>query len=365
MKTLLFLLTAATVLGACTSSPRFAPGPATPEARAWGSLVSRAFAEGPNLHGVLIEYQGIRVVEATADGWDSSLSTGHLVPTWTVHGPDTVHDVRSVTKSVVALLAGTVLARHPEASLSLRIRDFPDLASRASPDALDVTLEDWLGMTSGLAWKEWGHPWWDSDETALVWTEDPWGHVLSRPATAPRGSRFVYSGGSTQVAAAILERIDGRPLDAIAAADLWGPLGVPAPSWGRRADGQVLAFAGLGLGLRDLAKLATLVLEGGTTTAAPWSHRNGLPGSPRRGSKPTPRGSTSTRGPTTAWAGGPGPSRSGGDRCGGAPRSATGGNGCGWSPNSAGPWFSPRASTVTPRSNGGRPTSSPGSRRSS
>lgn len=217
-----------------------------------------------NLHSLLVVDHGVVVAEWYRDGWDTALGAGGgLFPGWTAQGPHTVHDVRSTTKSVVALLAGTVLARHPERSLATRVGDFSELSRHASPQARNTTLEDLLGMTSALVWKEWGHPFWDSDETALVFEADPLGHVLGRNLDGAPGEVFRYSGGNTQVAARMLELIDGRPLDAIAQADLWGPLGIDTVAWGRRPDGEVLAFAGLGLRSRDLAKVGRLVLDRG------------------------------------------------------------------------------------------------------
>lgn len=89
------------------------------------------------------------------------------------------------------------------------------------------------------------------------------GHVLGREADGPPGTRFRYSGGNTQVAARMLELIDGRPLERIAQTDLWEPLGITTVAWGRRVDGEVLAFAGLGLTVGDLAKLGRLVAQRG------------------------------------------------------------------------------------------------------
>jgi len=263
MKSFVFPLVVALTVG-CASTTNLTTDPR------WRTQLDRLPLVDRNLHSLMILDHGEVRAEWYRDGWDSILNAGGgLVPLWRTQGPGTVHDGRSTTKSVVALLAGTVLARHPEWSLASRVADFPELAVRASTESRDTTLEDLLGMTSALAWREWGHPWWDSDETGLVTEADPMRHVLGRPRTGSPGQTFRYSGGNTQVAARILELIDGRPLEAIAQADLWIPLGIEPVAWGRRSDGEVLAFAGLGLRSRDLAKLGQLVADRGRWEGLP------------------------------------------------------------------------------------------------
>lgn len=111
-----------------------------------------------------------------------------------------LHDLRSSTKSIVGLLAGIVLARHPEYSIHTRVRDFPELKAKASLGSQDLELGDFLGMTSGLAWSEWGKSFLDSDETSLSGEADPLRRVLQRASVAAPGTVFNYSGGSLFVA---------------------------------------------------------------------------------------------------------------------------------------------------------------------
>src|SRR5437773_9085129 len=83
----------------------------------------------PGLHGLVIVRHGKLVLERYGAGedfkWNESLGT-------VTFGPDTLHDLRSVSKSVVGLLYGIALAggQAPEPAESLW-RHFPEYADLA------------------------------------------------------------------------------------------------------------------------------------------------------------------------------------------------------------------------------------------
>jgi CubicO group peptidase (beta-lactamase class C family) len=187
-------------------------------------------------------------------------------------GPETLHDVRSTTKSIVALVAGSVLARHPEYGVHSRIKDFPELSEKAPKWAQTLELRDFLNMSSGLAWKEWGHGFLTSDESRLVWKKDPVGYSLRRPLKDDPGTVFNYSGGSTFVVSRMLELIDGRSIAEIVRTDLFEPLGIVSWNWGKGWNGYYLPNAGIGLRSRDMLKIGELILAHGS-----WNGRQIIP----------------------------------------------------------------------------------------
>src|SRR6266536_4802685 len=93
----------------------------------------------------LLEYYGAGVDFA----WGTSLGVVE-------YGPDTLHDVRSVTKSVTALLYGIALGEgrvpHPAEPLLRQFPQYPDLA--ADPERARLTVEHALTMSLGLEWRE-------------------------------------------------------------------------------------------------------------------------------------------------------------------------------------------------------------------
>ena len=71
-------------------------------------------------------------------------------------GPDVLHDLRSVSKSVVGLAYGIALAEGkvppPEAKLYAQFPEYADLAAQPGRDSL--TIDHVLSMTLGIEWDE-------------------------------------------------------------------------------------------------------------------------------------------------------------------------------------------------------------------
>lgn len=75
----------------------------------------------PNVHALLIEHQGRLVFERYWPGEDDSVA-GPLG--YVDHGPATLHDIRSITKSVTSLLLGIALGGSGEDALARPIPTF-------------------------------------------------------------------------------------------------------------------------------------------------------------------------------------------------------------------------------------------------
>lgn len=122
-------------------------------------------------------------------GEDFSWDESHGVVTF---GPETLHDVRSITKSVVGLLNGIALGDglvpEPEEPLLPNFPEYPDLA--ADPDRARLTVEHALTMTLGLAWDE-DVPYTgtENSEIAMEHAPDRNRYVLERPIAEEPGSR--------------------------------------------------------------------------------------------------------------------------------------------------------------------------------
>ena len=114
-------------------------------------------------------------------------------------GPDTLHDLRSVTKSIVGLLYGIALDRglvpSPDAPLLAQFPEYPDLA--ADPQRAHLTVMNALNMTLGMEWDE-QLPYADptNSEIAMERVPDRYRFILDRPFVAVPGERWIYSGGA-------------------------------------------------------------------------------------------------------------------------------------------------------------------------
>jgi CubicO group peptidase (beta-lactamase class C family) len=173
-------------------------------------------------------------------------------------GPETPFDVRSVTKSVVSLLAG-IAARDQSIAIDASIT--PHLSTRWRLDAEDdlVTPRHLLTMTSGFAWDESTA----AGYNAWVTSPDPVQYVLDRPHSAPPAQRWNYNSGGVHLLGVVLQRALGRPLPEYAQERLFAPLGITSALWEPLPDDTVNGGSGLDLNARDLLKLGQLVLQRG------------------------------------------------------------------------------------------------------
>ncbi|GAA3252194.1 serine hydrolase domain-containing protein [Nonomuraea helvata] len=219
--------------------------------------------KAPYFHGLVVMRGGKVVLERYGSGPDYRLgdSLGHVE-----FDRDTLHDLRSVSKSVVALLYGIALGEglvpEPGAGLVAQFPEYQDLV--ADPARAHLTVEHALTMTLGLEWNE-DAPYTSpaNSELAMEQAPDRYRYVLERPVIEKAGKRWLYCGGASALLGGIIARGVGKPLEEYAATALFAPLGINAVEWSRGGHGTVSAAAGLRLRPMDLAAIGQLVLDGG------------------------------------------------------------------------------------------------------
>ena len=224
-----------------------------------------AFEAGdlPGLHAVVATLNGETIGEvyfAGEDGiWGKPL--GHVD-----HGPATLHDVRSITKSVVGLLYGIALDDGMVPPLDSPLLDhFPDYADLKDGSAReDITVRHALTLQMGTEWNE-DLPYTSAEnsEIAMELAEDRYRFALDRPMVDPPGTKWSYNGGAVALIGKLIEDGAGMTLDAFAAERLFNPLGISQFEWIKGADGVASAASGLRLTARDLTRIGQMVANGG------------------------------------------------------------------------------------------------------
>jgi len=226
----------------------------------------------PNLHGLVVIRHGLLVLEHYGAGEDFAWGEP-LGPV--TFGPDTLHDIRSVTKSVVALLYGIALAGgHVPAPDEPLLRHFPEYSDLAAdPQRARLTVEHALTMTLGLEWDE-NVPYTSAanSEIAMELAPDRHRFVLERPIVEEPGDRWLYSGGASALVGRLIVKGTGKPLPDFARSALFEPLGIDAFEWMAGGDGVASAASGLRLTPRDLARIGQMVLARGR-----WEGREVVP----------------------------------------------------------------------------------------
>ncbi|HJU83771.1 MAG TPA: serine hydrolase [Holophagaceae bacterium] len=229
------------------------------------ALLAQVRDGGLNLHGLLVERHGRLVAELYRRGRDRSVFS--LFPRTRAFGPRDLHDTRSVGKSVIGLLVGLEVQAGRIPGVEAPVAP---LLGCPRPAAEGVTVAQLLGMSSGLRWQE-GGPGRD-DEHRLMWAWDPVRYALDRPrATAP-GTAFTYDSGGTAALAALVARCEGRPWTEVARTAIFEPLGIRGAVWITDLFGRPMAYTGLRMRPRDMAKLGRLVLNRGR-----WGDRQLVP----------------------------------------------------------------------------------------
>ena len=226
-----------------------------------------------NLHGIVIVRTGRLVLERYFEGDDNARgrSLGKVAFT-----ADTLHDLRSVSKSIVGLLYGIALADGKvsplDAPLFAWFPEYPDLA--ADPARNHWTIRNLLTMTMGTDWDELSVPYTDptNSETAMDMATDRYRFILGAPVVIEPGKRWLYSGGATALLARIIEKGTGKRLDAFARDTLFDPLGIGRTEWLTDRRGEPIAASGLRMTPRDLARIGSMMLKGGM-----WGGRRVVP----------------------------------------------------------------------------------------
>jgi CubicO group peptidase (beta-lactamase class C family) len=259
-------------MSATSGSDRTAPGDDLPRATLaeagfapdLGERLDAGVHDGRlrNLHAVLVVRDGRLALERYYEGEDERWGRprGRVA-----FGPDELHDLRSITKSIVGLLYGIALAEGNapplDASLIEQFPEYRDLA--ADPMRQRMTVAHALSMMLGMEWNE--EPSYDprNSEHVMEVADDRYRFVLGRPMVAEPGTRWTYNGGATALLAKLIAKGSGRSLRDFAQEKLLAPLGIAELDWVRGQDREFSAASGLRLRPRDLARIGQLVLDGG------------------------------------------------------------------------------------------------------
>jgi CubicO group peptidase (beta-lactamase class C family) len=217
-----------------------------------------------NVHAVLIEREGKLVYEEYFSGEDQRWGQGFIGVV--DFDRDTMHDIRSVSKTVVSTLIGIALHQGVIGSLDATVGALlPAHAAQLSEETRGITLANLLTMSAGLEWDEMSVPYSDlsNDERRMTASPDPVAFVLGRDLVATPGTVWNYSGGLTHILGVILQEVTGQPLAEYAGGALFEPLGIKDTEWLGDLNGTPAAASGLRMRARDLAKIGSVFLHGG------------------------------------------------------------------------------------------------------
>lgn len=227
-----------------------------------GDAIRRA-ADEADLHSLMVWQRGALLLQHHRRSRDRPLGDGFAREV--DFGPDVLHDMRSISKSVIGLLVGQAVGRGELRTDEAVLDFFPELSGLHDGARERITVAHLLDMASGLAWAEevttYGTA--ANDETRLWSDPAPWRYILDRQVAHAPGTVWNYNGGCTVLLAEIVQRRGGRDWLELARQQLFEPLGITRWEWRGGAHGKPLPYAGLRLSAADLLKLGRLMLDSG------------------------------------------------------------------------------------------------------
>jgi len=222
------------------------------------------------LHALTVTRGGRMIFEHYGEGEDESWGRPLGKVTF---DRSVIHDLRSVSKSVVSWVYGIALAQSkvpaPETRLSAVFPQYADVLDQ--PGRRELTVGHVLSMTVDMDWDELTIPYGDprNSENAMEAAPDRYRYVLERPILGPPGVKWTYNGGCTTLLARLIADGTGEKLHAYARRVLFDPLEFGPSEWAISGDGNEIAASGLRLLPRDMNKIGRLVLTGGVWDGKP------------------------------------------------------------------------------------------------
>ena len=215
-----------------------------------------------NIHSLLIYRDDKLVYESYFPGRDEvwGMKLGYIK-----HDINSLHDIRSISKSIVSACIGIALAQKKIKSIDDPIFDYlPDYIKYKTEANSAITIRSLLTMSSGIKWDEDSpHNTSKNDETQMERSGDPVGYVLSLPMAEKPGAVWNYNSGGVQILAAIIKNTSGYDIDEFATKFLFEPLDIKDHRWIKMHKNFQAAASGLRLRSRDLLKIGMLYLNNG------------------------------------------------------------------------------------------------------
>lgn len=172
----------------------------------------------------------------------------------------------SVAKSLTSTLVGIAIKEGHIESLNDPVSKYISGLENSAYD--DVTVEQLLTMSSGVAWDEtYTDPNSDVAMFNLHEAEDGGSNLVSYMATLPRahpaGEVWNYSTGETNLIGVLVTEATGKTLSEYLSEKIWGPYGMQQDaSWLLNEDGTEISGCCIQATTRDFARFGQFILEG-------------------------------------------------------------------------------------------------------
>lgn len=198
-----------------------------------------------NLRSLIVQHKG-RILNEHYFGTGSESNT---------------YNVRSVTKSVMALLIGIAIDKGYISSIDQNISSFLEpLVSNYPSDKSTLKIRHLITMSGGFQGNELTNP-----EIYNEWAtaDDRVSFILSVPLVFTPGTHFSYDSRPYHLLSVILTRATGLSTKDFTERYLFAPLSIGSRNWGTDRQGYFNGSSDLFLTAQDMIKVGELVMNDG------------------------------------------------------------------------------------------------------
>ena len=217
------------------------------------SFISKAVAQDDDIESMIGRLDQLHSIQVQIGG-DLAFAAAPRGP-----GLDRVANIKSCSKSIVALLLGTAIDRGEIENVTATLGEVaPGIVPANATEGVEgITMEDLVSLRAGL--ERTSGPNYGGWIASRDWIVEQ----LTRPFVAEPGGRMLYSTGSFHVLGAALTEATGKSLLALARERIGAPLGIEVPPWTRDPQGYYLGGNEMALTPRGMLKIAVMMRDGG------------------------------------------------------------------------------------------------------
>ncbi len=192
---------------------------------------------------------------------------GHLIleTYFNGHDGDTLHDIRSATKSLTSALVGIAIEEGLIQGVDSNVMAAFDAYEPFTNDGeqkREITVEHLLSMASGIDANV-------DDPSTPGYEDKMWGakdwirFAVDLPMARKPGEEWSYASVNTFLLGVFIEELSGMTLEAYAGQRLFEPIGITDYQWAETPNERTVAQGNLSVKARDMLKLGQLYLNDG------------------------------------------------------------------------------------------------------
>jgi len=174
---------------------------------------------------------------------------------------DSLHDVRSVTKSITSILVGIAIDKGYITDTNQKMYTFfGSILDSIARDKLQIEIEHLLSMSGGFEWVPFGD--W-SEYSNWRNANDQINYILNKPIITTPGQVFNYNDAASHLLSVVVGEATNMDVIDFAQQYLFDPLNINSHSWIRDNRGYPLGCVALALTPTDMYKIGLMYLQNG------------------------------------------------------------------------------------------------------